>query len=489
MLLLLIALSCSRSSERREGAANRKLQPAPRDLNEIIESGKLIALTDFSSSSYFIYKGIPMGFEYELLQHFCDEIGVDLYMKPVEDMDDITGLLLAQQGDIIAANFTVTNQRKRELAFTEPLMQTRQVLVQRMPENWWNLSQEALNKKLIKNPAQLIGKTIHVRKQSAFYTRLTNLMDEIGGIIDIQFADGLGTEKLIEMVADGQIAYTVADENIARLNKVYHPEIDIKTPLSLTQNVAWACRPNSSALVDTLNHWLDHFKNTEAFAMIHLKYFKARTRHKEKVWSEFSSLNGDKISPFDDIIKAQSKRIDWDWKLLAALIQKESKFNPEAQAWTGASGLMQLIPATAERFGADSVFDPLQNVHAGVSYLQTLQDYWLDTLVDSQQVIPFVLASYNVGLGHVLDAQRLAVKYDGNPFEWEHVAAFLELKAQPSYYQDEVVKHGYCRGAEPVTYVKEILLLWDHYKNTPLTKNDLIPTKGNLIFPHPARHG
>ena len=75
-----------------------------RDLDEILASGKLVALTDFSSSSYFIFKGVPMGFEYELLQRFCDEIGVDLSIRIVNDMDSVIYLLNRNEGDVIAAN-------------------------------------------------------------------------------------------------------------------------------------------------------------------------------------------------------------------------------------------------------------------------------------------------------------------------------------------------------------------------------------------------
>jgi membrane-bound lytic murein transglycosylase F len=197
-----------------------------------------------------------------------------------------------------------------------------------------------------------------------------------------------------------------------------------------------------------------------------MKYFKARTQHKNRVLSEYSSLGGDKISPFDDIIKKESERLKWDWKLLAAIIYQESKFVPDAESWTGAGGLMQLIPETAERFGADSIGDPAQNIHAGVSFLVSLEKYWAQEIPDTNARIPFILASYNVGLGHMLDALRLTEKHGENKYDWEEVQDYLALKADPEYYKDEVVKHGYCRGAEPVNYVKEILALWSHYQNS-----------------------
>lgn len=470
----MLLTACSGRGGDRDLLSKTKKTAPHRDLKEIKESGRLVALTDFSSSSYFIYKGIPMGFEYDLLERFCTHIGVDLSIEVVEDMDNVIEMLNQNEGDVIAANYTVTNQRKKDVLFTKPVLQTKQVLVQRLPDKWWTLTRDKLNERLIKTPVGLVGKTVYVRRHSSFYTRLINLMDELGGVINVKFAEGLGTERLIEMVSEGEIEFTVADENIAILNKAYLPNIDISTSLSFTQNVAWACRISSPELLKAFNEWLVNFKKTEEFAVIHLKYFKARTKHKEKVMSEYSSLKGDKISPYDEVIKKESQRLKWDWKLLTAMIYQESQFVPDAKAWTGASGLMQLIPETAERFGADSLSGPNENIHAGVSFLISLNSFWKDRLTDSLEVIKFSLASYNVGLGHVLDAVRLTEKFNSDASQWSNVSKFLELKAQPEYYKDPVVRHGYCRGSEPVEYVKNIISLWEHYSNSPIAQKKTI---------------
>ncbi len=438
------------------------------DLDDIIQRGKLVALTDFSSTSYFIYRGVPMGFEYEMLQLFADHLGVELSIEIVDDMDSVIQVLNSEQGDIIAANFTITQERAEEVAFTTPVLQTRQVLVQRLPDNWTRLNADAREAQLVRDPVELIDREVFVRKESSFYKRLQNLMDEIGGNIHIKEAGNVGTEDLIEQVSLGDIEFTVADENIAKLNKGYFPNIDIKTPLSFNQRVAWATRKSSTLLQDTLSSWLDEFVKTQDYAILYLKYFKARTQHRQRVLSEYSSLKGDKISPYDAMIKRESERLGWDWKLLTAMIYQESNFVADAEAWTGASGLMQLIPETAERFGADSLSDPQQNIHAGVSFLLTLQDYWSDKELDSLEQTKFILASYNVGLGHILDAIRLTEKYEGDPKKWSDVAVYLENKSQPEFYKDEVVRHGYCRGSEPVNYVKQVMSNYEHYRNTPI---------------------
>jgi membrane-bound lytic murein transglycosylase F len=76
-----------------------------------------------------------------------------------------------------------------------------------------------------------------------------------------------------------------------------------------------------------------------------------------------------------------------------------------------------------------------------------------------------VLASYNIGLGHIQDAQRLTDKYNADPFIWnENVEYYLLQKSKPKFYNDEVVRNGYSRGRETVKYVKEILERHEHYK-------------------------
>lgn len=443
-------------------------EPAPfcRDLDEIIASGKLIALTDVSSSSYFVYQGAAVGFEYDLLKRFAKELGVELEIKAVEDLDCIIDMLEQGEGDLIAANYTITDERIEQIDFSQPILQTHQVLVQRLPTGWYAMPKAAIDTLVIRDVKDLAGKKVHVRYESSFYPLLVQANIPLNHSIEIETVEKLTTEQLIEQVAKGEIEFTVADENVARLNKAYFPNIDISTTLSEVQDVGWATRKSSHELTDTLNAWLADFKGSKAFAMIHMKYFQARTQHKRKVMSKYSSLKGQGISVYDDLLKEESKRIDWDWKLLAAMIKKESNFNPDAQASSGASGLMQLIPNTAAHFGADSIFDPQQNVHAGVSYIAAVMEHWEESIRDSTARIRFVLASYNVGLGHVQDAQRLAKKFGQPSDQWPIIAHYLEMLMKPEFYNDPVVKYGYCRGTDPINYVQEVETYWTHYRNT-----------------------
>ena len=123
------------------------------------------------------------------------------------------------------------------------------------------------------------------------------------------------------------------------------------------------------------------------------------------------------------------------------------------------------MPNTAAQYGITNLYQPEQSVKAGVKYIQWLErNFWRERIKDKKERKRFVLASYNAGPGHVRDAQRLTKKYDGSPNKWANVSEYLLKKSNPKYYNDEVCKYGYCRGAEPYKYVKQIMTRYRHYK-------------------------
>lgn len=440
--------------------------PIDFDLAKIKERDTLIAIVDNSSTGYFLYKGQPMGYEYELLNLLAQELDVKLKLVVTKNIDEAFRKLNLGEGDIIAHNLTITKSRKEQVSFTTPHYQTRQVLVQRKPDNWRKMKLHEIEEMLIRNPIDLIGKEVYVRKGSSYFTRLKHLSEEVGGdILAVEgFAD-VETEALIKMVAEGVIDYTIADDDVAKVNKTYYPNIDIKTAISFPQRIAWAVRKNSPDLLEDVNHWISKMQKQTAYYVIYNKYFKNSRASYLRATSNYSSINGEHISPYDDLIKEGASQLNWDWRLLASLVFQESKFEPRAESWAGAKGLMQLLPETAAMYGANDVYNPAENVKAGVKYLIWLNKLWEDKVEDEQERLKFVLASYNVGQGHVLDARRLARKYGKDDQKWEgNVEYYMLQKSKPKYYSDPVVQSGYCRGEEPVNYVREIINRYNQYK-------------------------
>ena len=435
------------------------------DLDSIRSRGKLIAVTDFNSTNYFIYKGEPMGFNYELLKAFSDNIGIDLEIITENQLDKSLELLKTGQADLLAQGLTVNTSRKKDIYFSEAIDETRQVLVQRKPRNWRSLTADAVNKKLIRNQLDLARKTIYVQTGSAHVERLLTLASELGdsiNIIEVPFE----SEKLIQNVAEGLIDYTICDENIALVNSTYYRNIDVATPVSFPQKLAWGVRKeNSEKLLHELNRWITSYKRTGSYALLYAKYFR-NSRSSIIVKSDYYALSTGKVSRYDDMIRKYSGRIEWDWRLLASLICQESRFDPDVESGAGAFGLMQIMPVTGENFGIDITASPESNMKAGIAYINWLHSIFDPKIPDGNERINFILAAYNAGPGHVLDAMKLAEKHGMNPHKWDgNVAVWLLKKSEPRYFNDKVVKNGYFRGTESVAFVSQVITRYEHYKN------------------------
>ena len=311
------------------------------------------------------------------LHRLAKSTGVDLEIVLAKNVDSVIPMLNRGDGDIIALGFTIMGKRKEEVSFTDPYLITHQSLVQKKPDNWRKISRDNIKKKLATDVVDLIGDTVSVRKNTSYYDRLSKLSNELGDTIYIDILPGEKTdEEIIKMVADGKIKYTVIDNNIAAINKSYYPDIDIDTEVSLSQRIAWAVRKNSPDLLVIMNEKLRSLKKTSTYNVIYNKYFKNRSQFNRRLGSEFYTESTGKISKYDDLVKKYTADLEWDWRLVKALIYQESKFQVDGKAWTGASGLMQLMPATAKSLGVTDVHDPEQNIKAGITFLKRMYKNW-----------------------------------------------------------------------------------------------------------------
>jgi peptidoglycan lytic transglycosylase F len=469
-VLLLIFIACSNPSSTDEktntvNSVNEK-SVIKKDFSEIKQEGKLRVAMIHSAADYFFYKGEPMGYEYDLINQFADLHHLELEILLFNSFGEVFESLNKGKVDMIGVGLTILKERKKKVQFTDKLYQTHQVLVQQLPEGWKKIKPHIIEKKMLRDVTEIGGKDVVVLNSSSFLDRLINLENEIGENINIiEASDTVSMGELIEGVSKGNIKYTVADVDFARLGKLYFKNIDIETPLSLKQNVAFSVRKNAPKLLEKLNTWIASIQRSGIENIIYQKYYVNERAIKSRFNSPYLLISRGKISPYDELIKKYTDTINWDWRMLAAMIYRESKFNEKCTSWVGAKGLMQLMPKTAKHYGVENIFDPEQNIKGGVRFIQWLENYWHKNLSDKADLNKFVLASYNVGHNHVRDAMRLADKYELNPEKWSDVAYYLVRKSKAKYYHDPVVRFGYCRGIEPVQYVDDIHLMYTRYKD------------------------
>jgi len=435
------------------------------DLDSIRARGKLIVLTENSASTYYLYKEEPKGFDYELAEQFAKFLKVKLEVRVIENLDSMFAMLYRGEGDIIASNLTVNEQRKKFLAFSPAIYQTKQVLVQRK-----DTSNKLLqNGIVVHGVSELDRLPIHVHSYSSFYRKLEQITKESGLNLQVIEASGkVGTEELLQEVASGAVPATITDKSLAFLSFEDYPNLDMSVELSEDEDIAWAVRPNAYLLQERLNTFLGGRSGKRFINKIYRRYFgRAEENWSGGVQRFFSMppiLEGN-LSPFDSLYKVHSAIVGWDWKLLTALSYVESGFNPNAESWAGARGLMQLMPATIAKYDGDTLCPPDNNIMAGAKFLKNLDNFWKQYIHDPNERVKFMLASYNCGPGHILDAMCIARQTGRNDTLWDgHVAEALMLKAQRQYYAMSCVKHGYLNGVGPVNFVNKILAIFEHYK-------------------------
>ncbi len=432
------------------------------DLPNILKKKKLTVLFENSILSYFNYKGKEMGFEYEVMSEFAKHLGVDLDIQLLENKDSLRNQLNNGNVDVIACNYALTRERSKEMNFSTPFYKSPQVLVQRRPADWKSLPAEKKATAMITDPIQLAGKKVHVWKNSSYFQRLMHLQEEIGDSIKIIQQEGdVGTEELIEMVADGEIDYTIAEQNLALLNQRFYENIDVSLPVSIKQNIVFGMRKKSGLLLAAMNEWLETFLKSEKYAYIKGKYFDLKNIAADPD-ELIASVIGGKLSEYDEIFKKHGKKYGIDWRILASIAFQESRFNPNARGLGGAFGIMQFMPSTGRKYGVSTKSSADKQIEAAAKLLSnTLKSF--TSIPDTLQRYKFVLASYNSGQSHVEDAQRLAKKYGKNPNIWDgHVKIMFKNLSKRKYFGDKVVTNGAARGWHTCNYVDKI---YNRYEN------------------------
>ncbi len=439
--------------------------PINYDLEDIIDSGVLRVITSYSPTGYFLYKGETMGFEYEIFKRMADHLGIGLEIVLAKNVDSIIPMLNRGDGDIIALGYTITSDRKEDVSFTDPYMITHQSLIQKKPDNWRKMTRDNIKDALATDIVDLIKDTVSVRQNSSYFLRLKEMSNELGDSIYIKILPGeLSDEQIIKMVSEGDIKYSIIDHHKASIHKSYFPNIDVDTPVSLSQRIAWAVRKTSPDLLAMINEGLGVIKRKPDYNILYEKYFENKRQFHKRLDSEFYTGSTGKFSKYDEIVKKYSSDLGWDWILVKSLIYQESMFKANNKSWVGASGLMQLMPATAKEMGVSNIQDPEQNIKAGSKYLGRMHSYW-GQIPDSVQRIKFAMASYNCGYGHIKDAQKLAMKYGKDSLVWDDGVDYYVLNLSKSkFYNDPVVEFGYARGYEPYEYVKDIFERYKNYK-------------------------
>jgi len=401
----------------------------------------LVYGTRTSLLSYFKVGKDVVGYEYKMLKAFCEQHNIRLITKVYKNNGQLLNDLLRGKIDVAGGHLSITKERAKSFAFTQPISQTAIDLVTHFDYRHHSSIQdfEDLSGKLIANSS---------------YEELSKQLEDFNPQ-DIESTEQDSLFQLFRKINKKQIDYTFADSEIIDVYQHFIPGIYQAIQLSEQEDIAFLLPKNrSNELIAHLNSFIQTAKASGKV-----------TQYKNEILMHLPQIGiADTVTFFDKLqtawpqiaklVMEVSKEYDFDPSLLAAISYQESHWDPDAVSISGVKGLMMLTENTAEEMGVQDRTNPRESLIGGIKYIKMMQNKIPDRISDINRIL-FALAAYNIGYGHLEDARVLTQRSGGNPDIWLEVEPYLKKLNNPAIA--EQLKYGVADGRTAVIYVNNIM--------------------------------
>ena len=423
--VIVMLASCSNESDR---------------LDKIKAKGELVVLTRNAATTYYESREGHLGVEYEMAKSFADSVGVKVRFVTKEDVSDLFNGLKEGYGDIAAAGLTHTESREENFLFGPTYQMVAQQLVCRR------------GGKRPKKIEDLVGINIKVSANSSYVEQLKRIKEQHPDV-KWEEVDDTDTETLLEHVWLKKIDCTISDANIVAINRRYYPELSVRFNITEPEPLAWMMSGDADDLQDELEDWFSDYVDSGKLDEVMHRYYGYIENFDYVDVRAYQRKIKSHLPKYKSVFKSAAAKYKVSWTLLAAQAYQESHWRANAKSPTGVRGMMMLTRTTAKELGIKNRLDPTSSIMGGANYLNKLRKRLPDTVTEPDRTW-LALAAYNVGMGHIWDARKLAKELGKNPDQWQELSEVLPLLTKKKYYKN--LKHGYARGFEPVSYVKNI---------------------------------
>jgi len=425
----------------------------PSILDNIKKNKELNVVLLNAPSTYYIGIHGAQGFEYELLKAYSEHLDVDLNIIAANTVQEALEFGKNENIHIISASLTKTDKREKEFNFGPSYFEVQQQVICNR-----NMTR---NKTIPRNIESLVGLNIKVGKDTSYSETVRSIIKE-GHDLNITYTSAYSTEELLEQVSLNEIDCTIADSNIYALNLRYYPEMDMAFTVSEREQLAWVLIKGSRELEADMYSWLNDFNQRGKMAELKDHYYSYVQFFDYYDNKMFYKRIKSRLPKYKKIFIEAEKKYDVPWTLLAAIAYQESHWNPHAKSFTGVRGIMMLTKATSKILGVKNRLDPKQSIIGGTRHIKQMIKF-VPQSVTGENRLKFALAAYNVGMGHIHDARKLAKRLGYNQDTWTDLKLVLPLLSKKKYYK--TLKYGYARGEEPVKYVESIYSFKDILEN------------------------
>lgn len=287
-----------------------------------------------------------------------------------------------------------------------------------------------------------------------YHYEVLSLYGENQGV-DLDILPNFNQNRHWKELMEGSVDLLVADLNSLDVPKEYVNEVLVSIPVRREE--VWVVKKGREGLIENLNVWISHFRESKDFNDLTRRYFAIY----EFPATLKTNSSIESISPYDDIIKKYSLSSGLDWRLMAAIVYKESKFSMGVQSHKDAKGLMQIKESTAKYYGITDLYDPESNIRAGILHFNRLKRKLNNYGVEGEDLIKFTLAAYNAGEGRIMDCISFAKSVGVNHHDWEEVASIIPMMSKSENYTGEYIKLGKFKGKETLSYVDDIMSIYN----------------------------
>ncbi|MEN8212987.1 MAG: membrane-bound lytic murein transglycosylase MltF [Pseudomonadota bacterium] len=436
-------------------------------LEQIRHDGRLVAITNRSPTTYFDAANGPAGLEYDLVTAFAAELGVSAEFVFSSDDAEITARL--RHGDAhLAATGSAPPATAARLNHGPVYQQVTPQLIYRSGE----VRPTSLD--------QLAQGILEVPAGSAEDVLLQQLQQSAQPDLEWTASEGTDFKQLMYLLDVEMVDYTIANSNLFAFERRFYPKMRIAFDLDAPLPLQWlSSKTKDDSLNREINRFFEKIRANGDLQRSIDRYYAIPDQMTIAQSLTFWSFVGNRLPIYEELFQEIAGQHDYDWRLLAAIAYQESHLNPDAVSPTGVKGLMMLTEDTAELFDVTDREDPEQSIQGAVRFLQFLERR-IPEEIGMPDRLSFILASYNVGLGHIFDARRMTKVLGGDDDKWLDVRRYLPLLTEERFYSK--LKHGQARGHEPVIYVDNIhnyyhLLVWHTNFRSKVSDTSLASTQ------------
>ena len=466
-------LAQSPAPQDKSKVVSARVKPIERkgDLDELLKSRVIRIAVAYSKTQYYVVKGVPRGFTYELTKAFEEYLNRKYPQKTKNTRifvllragprDKLLSSLNEGTADIAAAGLTFTSERQKLVDFSDPVVQ-----------GWSQIAVTGPQSPKLVSLDDLAGQEVFLRKSSSAWEHVERLNErfqkEGKPAVKLRAVpDNLEDEDLLEMVNAGLLNTTIVNDQVAKLwSKLFtklqlHPDIAVTTGSEL----GWAMRKNSPLLLAAVNDFLKTHRQGTAFGNTLLQKYGASGS--TVMLKQATSPTGMKhFEETAEIFRKYSAKYSMDYLLMMAEGYQESGLNQAAKSQVGAVGVMQLMPATGEQMKVGDIHQEDANIHAGVKYFHSMVDkYYGNEPMDDLDKVLFTFAAYNCGPGRVKQLRAEAAQKGLNPNVWIGNVEFIAAARV---------------GTETVNYVSNIYKYYVAYKLIAIQEEERQKSKESL---------